>query len=107
MSQDLAEVISTRADPSDFLTSDHFITVCVVLPQRDIKRWLATYELLDEGVVPRSAKQFPVEDKDGLTLWRVVLMRQNVDSFSAAARREKWSVREVEYNPSYATDLSS
>ena len=49
--------------------------------------------------MPGSAKQFNVEDKDGLTLWRVVILKAALDEVVAKAKKSRWVVREFEFNP--------
>jgi len=99
--KDLSEILNASiANPEDFMNTDHLKTYLVVLPKKDIRRWMETYEFLDSGVVPRSTKQFDVEDKD-LTLWRVVILKPSADSFITALKQNKWTAREFSFDPAY------
>lgn len=100
--KDLAEVITPSvASSEDFINSEHLKTYLVVVPKKDVKRWMESYEFLDSGVVPRSTKQFNVEDKD-LTIWRVVVLKPSADSFITALKQNKWSGREFSFDPAYS-----
>jgi len=77
-----------------------------VIPKKDVKRWIDTYEFLDTGVVPRSTKQFEVEDKE-LTLWRCVVLKPSADSFVNAIKQNKWMPREFSFDPNYSENKSS
>ena len=99
--RDLNELFnqSGMISSEDFLATEHLISVLVVVPKKDVRRFIETYESLDSQVVPRTAKQLPVSDKDDLTLWRVVVWRTSLESFVHATRQQKWTVRQFEYNP--------
>jgi len=74
LTKDLQDVlVDPVAKESDFFNTKSFQTLIIIVPKRDIKKFLSTYETLDELVVPRSALQFEIEDKDDLTAWRVVV----------------------------------
>jgi V-type H+-transporting ATPase subunit C len=57
-------------------------------------------------VVPRCAKQFRVEDRDGMTLWRIILWKSALTDFTTACRSEKWIVREFIYDPKFQLNQS-
>ncbi|CAG9327819.1 unnamed protein product [Blepharisma stoltei] len=106
-SKDLAEIITSAiASPEDFINSEHLKTYLIVLPKKDVKKWLEGYEFLDSGVVPRSTKQFDVEDKD-LTLWRVVVLKPSADSFVSAVKQNKWAAREFSFDPAYTENQAA
>lgn len=78
--RDLVDVLKDPfVKPKDFVYTDYLTTVVAIVPKAQIQEFLACYELLTENVLPKSAKQFQVEDKDNLTAWRVVLMKTNLD----------------------------
>merc|ERR1712151_1357161 len=46
-----------------------------------------------------SARQFQgVDDKDGNTVWRVVMFKSAVEAFKKHCRERKWIVRDFEYS---------
>jgi len=105
ITKDLTEVLTSKVcSQNDFVFTENLKTLCVILPRKDTNKWLETYEFLDEGVVPRSTKQFQVEDKDNLTIWRVVLLAASTDSFTAACKSNKWVVREYCLDPEYISN---
>jgi V-type H+-transporting ATPase subunit C len=105
LTKELAEVLTEPvAKESDFHNSEFMKTVLIIVPKRDIRKFLTTYEELDDGVVPRSALQFEVQDKDDLTLWRIVVKRTNIESFTTAAKHNKWSVRDFEWKRNFAEE---
>ena len=100
LNKDLADVLTPEiVSCDDFVNTEHLQTVCVILPRKDIKTWVSSYELLDNGVVPRSSKQFEVTDKDDLTLWSVVIFKPSLDNFVSAAKEKRWAVREFSFDP--------
>merc|ERR1712087_363601 len=49
--------------------------------------------------VPASARQFQgVDDKDGNTIWRVVMFKSAIEAFKKQCRERKWVVRDFEYS---------
>lgn len=81
---------TSRPDPGeDFIETDHLTTVIVILSRgaaADFDRW---YECSTEHVVPRSARRLQVpEDKDGMTVWRVVMFKTAVEAFKKACRTQ-------------------
>jgi len=102
--RDLGEVLTPAvARHEDFVNSDHLQTLLVVVPEKDAQRFPQAYEQLSQWVVPRSTKQFRVEDRDGFTLWRMVVWKSAVSDIQAACRNEKWVAREFEYHADYLT----
>lgn len=91
----------------DFILKEHLTTVLVIVQEDGSKEFLESYERMDECVVPRSAKRFekmvngkltPISDKDGNSLWRVVLFKKAVDNFRSKCKAEKFTVREFTYS---------
>merc|ERR1712083_225763 len=57
------------------------------------------YETISENVVPGSAKHFAsLDDKDGNSIWRVVVFKSAAEAFKKAAREKRWVVRDFEYS---------
>ncbi|CAD8169212.1 unnamed protein product [Paramecium octaurelia] len=78
--RDLVDVLKEPiVKPRDFIYSDYLTTLVAIVPKTQIQEWLACYEFLCENVVPQSARQFQIEDKDNLTIWRVVIVKQSFD----------------------------
>jgi V-type H+-transporting ATPase subunit C len=106
---DLTEVLTSEvASAEDFVEKEHVTTVVVVVPRGQEKAFEDSYEKLNPFVCPRSAKKFQriaggkvsdVDDKDGNTLWRVVLFKKSVDDFRKAAKELKFTVRDFTYDP--------
>merc|ERR1712046_145962 len=61
--------------------------------------------------IPNSAQQFRfadgAEDKDGNSVWRVVLFKSCKDKFQSLARQNKFTVRDFVYNPSALGELDA
>lgn len=100
------EVTMKGSADDDFIYTDHLTTVVVILPRGTDKEFLGAYERLHENVVPRSAKCFPkLGDKDGNSLWRVVMMRNCVDAFKRACRERRYWARDFEYSEESFTKI--
>lgn len=101
VSKDLVDILTPETvQPDDFIYEAHLTTVVVVMPKFGQNEFLNCYETLgDCDVVPRSAKKLNVApDKEGNTLWRIVMFRTSVENFRKASREHKFTVREFEYN---------
>ena len=98
--------------------SEFLASVAVVIPATAEEQFLTTYHTLDssavplgpEGrrdtqkgspIVPRSARKIST-DRDGYVLYTLVVLRAFLDSFRAAARERRWTVRDFTYVPSLA-----
>lgn len=55
-------------------------------------------QLTEQAAVPKSAKQFGKEDKDGNTLYRIVVFNNAVDNYLSNARKQGYTFRKFEYN---------
>jgi len=93
--------------PGDFVNKEHTTTVVCVVPRDADKDFLAQYESWSSKVCPRSAKQFtkvtngklgPIVDKDGSSLYRVVVFKSAVEEFRLGAKAGKVAAREFEYS---------
>lgn len=115
---DLTEVLTPDVvAESDFVTKEHLTTVLVVVPSgsQSDKDFQNAYEKMDQYVVPRSAKKFQrfengkmrdITDKDGATLWRVVLFKTAIERFRKGLKEVKCVMREFTYSPeAYKTGL--
>lgn len=96
---DLIDVLTPeKVEAEDFIETEHLTTRVVVVPRGLEANWSNLYESFDSFIVPRSTKQFPGVDKDGNTLWRVVLFKSCVDAFKTAARTKRFIVRDFFYS---------
>lgn len=105
---DLGDVLTPDVvNPDDFISKEHLETIVVVVPRDQEEMWKSSYEKMNRFVVPRSTKQFmkkvgsktvPLEDKDGNTLWRVVLFKSVIESFRTDAKAQKFTAREFAYS---------
>lgn len=129
---DLVDVLHPAVvQPGDFVETEHLTTVVVILNRGqdvEFKKWyqdpqVTTSRTKDgvetkhvdeiegvETVIPGSLQQFTsltegAEDKDGNTVWRVVLFKSCKDKFASLARQNKFTVRDFEYNPSALGEL--
>lgn len=116
----------------DFVQTEHLTTVVVILSRGqdvDFKKWYENPEVrtvrMKDGkeeehvdkidppqtVIPDSAQQFTfpegAEDKDGNTVWRVVLFKSCKEKFQSLARQSKFVVRDFEYSASALGELDA
>lgn len=103
--RDLIDVLTpdkVKADggpDDDFISTEHLTTIPVIVPRGGEEEFLKMYETMQENVVPRSARQFKgIDDKDGNSLWRVVMFRSAVEGFKKVCLEKRFAVREFEYN---------
>jgi V-type H+-transporting ATPase subunit C len=100
VTKDLIDVLTPgTVSETDFVKTEHIITVCVIVPRGQDKDFIESYERMESNVVPMSAKQFPgCTDKDGNTLWRVMLFPSSLEGFKKGCREKKFTVRDFEYS---------
>lgn len=105
LTRDLIDVLtpdvvrSLPANPDeDFIETNHITTVVVILGRGAEAVFEGWYECSTEHVVPRSARRLQVpEDKDGMTVWRVVMFKTAVEAFKKACRTQgngRYTVRD-------------
>ncbi|CAK0803452.1 unnamed protein product, partial [Prorocentrum cordatum] len=85
----------------DFIYTEHLTTVTVILTKGAEVEFLKTYEKMTDSVVPKSAKRFDhesVKDKDGNTVWRVVMFKDCAEPFKKACRERRYITRDFEYS---------
>lgn len=101
-SKDLAEVLQPGVvTESDFVNTENLVTGVAVVPQRDVQKWINSYEKLDDFVVPRCTKQYYTDERDNLTLWRIIVLRPKFEDLVSKARESKWAIRDFKYDPEY------
>merc|ERR1712070_609562 len=82
----------------DFVYTEHLTTVCVIVPRGQIADFQLKYESFTDMVVPGSAKRFAgMDDKDGNSLWRVIVFKSDVEAFKKVCREKKFVPRDFEY----------
>jgi len=89
--------LSEIVKPSDWFESEYLTTLFVVIPKYNFKEFESSYESFSEFVLPRSAKTIETNDAD-YALVSVQLFKRNVEEFKNAARQNKYSVRDFQYN---------
>eukprot|EP00421_Protoceratium_reticulatum_P005991 CAMPEP_0168372434 /NCGR_PEP_ID=MMETSP0228-20121227/8279_1 /TAXON_ID=133427 /ORGANISM="Protoceratium reticulatum, Strain CCCM 535 (=CCMP 1889)" /LENGTH=412 /DNA_ID=CAMNT_0008385341 /DNA_START=75 /DNA_END=1313 /DNA_ORIENTATION=+ len=83
----------------DFIQTEYLTTVPLVLPRGGEVEFLKIYESMNEKVVPGSAKKFEgMDDKDGNSVWRVVMFKSAAESFKKQCRERRFLVRDFEYS---------
>mmetsp|Transcript_23146 Transcript_23146/g.53407 ORF Transcript_23146/g.53407 Transcript_23146/m.53407 type:complete len:268 (+) Transcript_23146:426-1229(+) len=83
----------------DFIYTEHLTTVVVILPRGAEPEFAKTYEKIAENVVPMSGRKFKdLDDKDGNTLWRVVVFKSAAENFKKQCRERRYIVRDFEYS---------
>jgi V-type H+-transporting ATPase subunit C len=81
-SRDLGDVIYGKVDKKNFVVHSKYLkNVLIVVPKSKLEFFDKNYELVGEGIVPRSANNLLVYDKDNNNLIRVVVMENSADSF--------------------------
>jgi len=100
MTRDLTDILKFPVvNAEDFVYTNNITTMIAIVPKSSKDLWKNNYELWGDYVVPQSTKMFPFEDeKDGFTLWRVVLWKSTVTEYQEKCRQNKIIVREFNYN---------
>jgi V-type H+-transporting ATPase subunit C len=106
--RDLVDVLTPKVVSEDsFVYSEYLTTAIVILPKGADKEFLKCYERLAENVVPQSAKKFEgLDDKDGNSLWRVVMFRTAAENFKKRCREKRFVVRDFEYSAAESDKLN-
>jgi V-type H+-transporting ATPase subunit C len=82
----------------DFIYTEYLTTVVVILSRGSDTEFLKVYESLCESVVPKSAKHFKgLDDKDGNSVWRVVMFKSVAENFKRQCRERRFQPRDFEY----------
>lgn len=74
--------------------SEYMVTLMVVVQKAAFRTWEKTYERLNDYVVPRSSELITEDAEYGL--FSVTVFRKMADDFKAAAREQKYIVRDFE-----------
>eukprot|EP00243_Klebsormidium_subtile_P002751 TRINITY_DN15550_c0_g1_i1.p1 TRINITY_DN15550_c0_g1~~TRINITY_DN15550_c0_g1_i1.p1 ORF type:complete len:377 (+),score=82.76 TRINITY_DN15550_c0_g1_i1:396-1526(+) len=89
--------LSSIVKPEDIVTSEHLVTLLVVVSRFTEKEWLTSYEGLSQFVVPRSSTKL-AEDNE-YALYTVVLFKKVADTFKTHSREKGFQVREFDFDP--------
>jgi V-type H+-transporting ATPase subunit C len=81
----------------DVVDTEMMTTVIVVVNKNAEKDWISKYETMAQYVVPRSAHR-PIFEETDLQLYGPVVLRKCLDDFKAAARKERFTVRDFTYS---------
>lgn len=94
------DVVKTNGSAEDdWIITEYLTTVAVILPRGSDQDFLKSYETFHEKVVPMSARKFQgMDDKDGNSLWRVVMFKGAVETFQKKCREKRCVVRDFEYS---------
>eukprot|EP01069_Polyplicarium_translucidae_P002750 Polyplicarium_translucidae@DN2120_c0_g1_i2.p1 len=85
----------------DFVETENLTTAVAIVSRSMEAQWLECYEKLCPSVVPRSAKKFDFSDRDGNTLWRVILFKRHMEEFKAAARAKRFTVKDWTFSEDF------
>ena len=97
--RDLVDLLTPDSvSVDDFVYSEHLTTLVVVVPRGADHEFVAQYSKFDEYIVPDSAKRVAADDKEGNSLWRVVMFKSAVDAFRTSARQHRYTVRDFAYD---------
>lgn len=96
---DLNDVLTPEVvSPDDFVETEHLTTLLLVISKLLEKQFIATYESLAKFVVPQSAKKFRADDKEGNSLYRVIVFKREEEEFKKQCRANKFIVRDFKYS---------
>jgi len=100
LARDLVDVLTPDViKDGDYINTEHLTTVVVILPRGTEKEFLNVYESMSENIIPRSAMKFKdLDDKDGNSVWRVVMFKSCMEDFKKACREKRLAPRDFEYS---------
>lgn len=103
MAKDLVDVLTPEVmkikGENEAVNTEHLATVFVILSRGTDKEFQNAYESFSDLVVPRSAKKYQgLDDKDGNSIWRVVMFKSCVEDFKKACREKRFQPRDFEYS---------
>ena len=97
--RDLVDLLTPETvKDSDFVYSEHLTTIVVVVPRGTDEEFLSHYSTFDSYVVPESAQRLAPDDKEGNSLWRVVMFKSATDAFKTGCRQHRFTVRDFVYD---------
>ena len=97
--RDLVDLLTPElVKDGEFVYSEHLTTLIVVVPRGADADFLNHYHSFDQYVVPGSAERVAPDDKEGNSLWRVVMFKSAVDAFKTSCRTHRYTVRDFVYD---------
>jgi V-type H+-transporting ATPase subunit C len=97
--RDLVDLLTPETvQESDFVYSEHLTTLIVVIPRGADEEFLSHYSSFDQYVVPESAQRIAPDDKEGNSLWRVIMFKSATDAFKTSCRQHRFTVRDFVYD---------
>ena len=97
--RDLVDLLTPdTVQESDFVYSEHLTTLVVVIPRGADEEFLTHYSSFDQYIVPESAQKIAPDDKEGNSLWRVVMFKSATDAFKTSCRQHRFTVRDFVYD---------
>ncbi|CRH03084.1 vacuolar ATP synthase subunit c, putative [Plasmodium relictum] len=105
--RNLNEILTPQTvNESDFIETEHLTTLVACVPKNLVEEWKSNYEKFCEYVVPRSTEQFKdLVDKDGNTLWKVLVFKKFAENFKQAAKLKKIVVKSFKYDEKQYNDM--
>jgi len=88
----LVKSLADTVKPQDLTETDYMTTMLIVVPKYLYKEWYATYEKLNNYVLPRSSKLLTEDAEYGL--FSVILFKRVVEDFKNIAREKRFTVRD-------------
>ena len=100
LNRDLGDIIYGTITAANFVHESKFLrNVIIVVPKSKVGYFNDNYELVGEGIVPRSARDLGQEDKDGNRLMRVIVMENSTEPFVAKCKSKiGFTARVFNYN---------
>lgn len=97
--RDLVDLLTPETvKDGDFVYSEHLTTMVVVVPRGADVEFVNHYASFDQYIVPESAERIAQDDKEGNSLWRVVMFKTAVDAFKTSCRQHRVTVRDFTYD---------
>lgn len=97
--RDLVDLLTPETvQESDFVYSEHLTTNVVVVPRGADEEFLSHYASFDQYIVPESAQKIALDDKEGNSLWRVVMFKSATDAFKTSCRQHRFTIRDFVYD---------
>jgi V-type H+-transporting ATPase subunit C len=89
LSRDLGDVIYGKIPKANFILGSKYLrNVLVIVPKTKIEHFNKNYEFVGEGIVPGSARDLEVEDKDQNHIMRCIVMEHSVDTFLTKCKQK-------------------
>eukprot|EP01055_Gregarina_sp_Pseudo9_P005266 Gregarina_sp_Pseudo_9__5265@NODE_600_length_2518_cov_96_441710_g566_i0_p1_GENE_NODE_600_length_2518_cov_96_441710_g566_i0NODE_600_length_2518_cov_96_441710_g566_i0_p1_ORF_typecomplete_len393_score89_34VATPase_C/PF03223_15/1_9e87Hkinase_dim/PF02895_14/0_077GSK3_bind/PF05350_12/0_14GSK3_bind/PF05350_12/3_4e03_NODE_600_length_2518_cov_96_441710_g566_i0841262 len=98
--KDLVDILTPDiCSESDFVDTEHLTTVVAIVPKQEEPHFAKNYWRWNEFIAPQSHKKYPVEDKDGASVWTFVCFKSKIEEIREKAKVERVQLREFKYSP--------